>query len=270
MAHKQNLHVHSTFCDGRDTPEEMVAQAIARGFDSLGFSIHSRVDYSPMKISDERIEAYKKEILRLREAYKDKLKIFLGLEHDFYSSSSPLGFEYTLIAVHYLKTKNGICGFDRGLDVTTEYINENFDGDGMAFAKCYYETLSTAADNGNFDIIAHIDLVTKNNEKGKYFDQSSKEYLRYAFDAIDALKGKVPFFEVNTGSVARGYRSTHYPQMELLKRLYECGFGATISSDCHNKDLIDFQFDEARDLLIEAGFKSKFVLTEDGFAEVGL
>ncbi len=270
MSHKQNLHVHSTFCDGRDTPTEMIEEAISRGFDSLGFSMHSRVPYSYMSISLERIEEYKKEITRLKDVYKDKLPLFLGIEHDFYSESSPYGFDYNLIAVHYLKTKNGILGFDGGLESTVKYIDENFDGDGMAFAKCYYETLAISADKDKFDIIAHIDLVTKNNEKGNFFDEDSKEYLGYALDAIDALKGKVPFFEVNTGAVARGYRSSHYPKMELLKRLRELGFGATISTDCHNKVFLDFAFDEARELLLEAGFKSKFVLTENGFAEVGL
>ena len=153
---------------------------------------------------------------------------------------------------------------------TVKYINDNFDGDGMAFAKCYYETLAMSCDTDKFDVIAHIDLVTKNNEKGRFFDTNTKEYLGYAFDAIDALKGKISLFEVNTGAVARGYRTTHYPQMELLKRLRECGFGATLSTDCHNKAYLDFEFDKAAEYLREAGFKSKFVLTENGFEEVGL
>ena len=271
MKNTQNLHVHSTFCDGKDTPTEMIERAILRGFDSLGFSMHSRVPYSAMKISDERIEEYKKEITRLKGEYKDKIKLFLGIEHDYYSSSSPLGFDYNLIAIHYLKTKNGVRGFDVSLEGTKKYIDENFDGDGMAFAKSYYETLAASADDAKFDIIAHIDLVSKNNEKGGFFDTGSKEYLGYAFDAIDALRGKVPFFEVNTGGVARGYKKEElYPQLELLKRLRECGFGATISSDCHNKDFIDFHFDEAAEYLRAAGFKSKFILTENGFSEVEL
>ena len=270
MLHKQNLHVHSIFCDGKDAPEEMVKEAIKRGFDSLGFSIHSRVLYSPLKMSDERIEEYKKEITRLKNEYSDKIKIFLGIEHDYYSDSSPYGFDYNLIAVHYLNTKNGICGFDRSLEATEKYINDNFDGDGMAFAKCYYETLAISADKDKFNIIAHFDLVTKNNEKGKFFDQNSKEYLGYAFEAMDALKGKVPLFEVNTGAVARGYRSTHYPQIEILKRLRELGFGATVSSDCHDRNYLDFEFDLAEEYLRSAGFKSKFILTENGFAEVGI
>lgn len=269
MSHKQNLHVHSTFCDGKDSPTEIIDEAIRRGFDSIGFSIHSQVPYSSLRITDERIEDYKKEINRLKTVYKDKIKIFLGIEHDYYSTSTLDGFDYNLLAVHYLKTDSGIFSFDTGLDRTLKYVNEHFGGDGMAFARRYYETLAMAADsNEKFDIIAHIDILTKNNEKGRFIDTSSKEYLSYAFDAIDAIKGKIALFEVNTGAIARGYRTSYYPQPEILKRLRECGFGATISSDCHNKDFLDFHFTEAAEYLREAGFKSKFVLTENGFSEV--
>ena len=271
MLNKQNLHVHTVFCDGKNTAEEMVNEAIARGFDSLGFSIHSPRAESIIQFGADHMGNYKKEILRLKAEYRDRLKIFLGIEEDYYSDNSdPAGFEYSLIAVHALKFGDKVYGFDTSLEKTTAYVNEHFGGNGMAFAKLYYQTLAKAADSFKYDVIAHIDLVTKNNEKGKFFDETSKEYFSYAFEAIDALRGKIPFFEVNTGAVARGYRSTHYPDMTILKRLRELGFGATISTDCHNKDLLDFEFEKATEYLREAGFKSKFILTDNGFAEVGL
>lgn len=37
----QNLHAHTTFCDGKDTPEELVHEAIRMDMDSLGFSSHA-------------------------------------------------------------------------------------------------------------------------------------------------------------------------------------------------------------------------------------
>ena len=103
MSYKQNLHVHSTFCDGKDTPTEMIEEAIKRGFDSLGFSIHSFVSCSPIRIDPERIRAYSEEIERLKPIYADRIKIFRGIEHDYYSDSTPNGYDYNLIAVHYLK-----------------------------------------------------------------------------------------------------------------------------------------------------------------------
>lgn len=270
MQNKQNLHVHTTFCDGRDTPEEIISEAISRGFDSIGFSIHSYLTCSTIGITPEKIEAYKREILRLKEKYRGKFDVFLGMEYDIYSDCSPLGYDYTLCAVHYLKTPEGRRTFDVGTEGTLDYVQKYFNGDGMAFARSYYEALSSAADYGSFDVIAHIDLVTKNNEKYRFIDTDSGEYLEYAFGAIDALKGKIPYFEVNTGAVARGYRTSPYPQRELLQRLKSNGFGALITSDCHDKRFLDYYFDEAREYLAHLGFKSRFILTDTGFREVAL
>ena len=47
MKYRQNLHTHTTFCDGKDTPEELIEAAIAKGFDSIGFSGHSYMFYAP-------------------------------------------------------------------------------------------------------------------------------------------------------------------------------------------------------------------------------
>ena len=70
---KSNLHTHTTFCDGKNTPEDVVKEAIERGFDIIGFSAHA---YTPTNsqwcLKKEREEAYAKEIIRLKEEYKDK------------------------------------------------------------------------------------------------------------------------------------------------------------------------------------------------------
>ena len=63
----QNLHTHSTYCDGHDTPEETVLRAIELGFDTIGFSGHSHMYFSPLiGMTPEATEAYKQEIARLK------------------------------------------------------------------------------------------------------------------------------------------------------------------------------------------------------------
>lgn len=266
MTYKQNLHTHTTFCDGRNTPEELVQEAIKRGFDSLGFSMHSYVVCSGIG-SLQALEAYKIEIQRLKEQYSDRIKIYLGIEYDVFSEQQADGFEYTIASVHCLK-QNGVCrDFDTNLAGTLQYIEECFAGDSLAFAKCYYETVASIPQFGNFDILGHFDLIAKNNEKMKFLDTESTQYLDCAKATIHELRGKIPFFEVNTGCIGRGYRSTAYPQIELLKEFRECGFGAVISSDCHQKEFLDCNFEDAKQLLQSAGYNTIYVLTEQGFRE---
>ena len=272
MDHKQNLHIHTNYVDGKDTPEGIVQKAIERGFDSIGFSEHSYLKYSSFsrQLIPEKEEQYKQDIKNLKKRYKDKIDIYCGLECDFYSDLNKDGFDYIIGSVHYLDCNGSIVTFDRGLKETLDYVNDNFDGDGMAFAKRYFETVARLPEKENIDIIGHFDILTKNNERGRFIDTSAKAYLTLGLEAIHALKGKIDLFEINTGAISRGYRSSPYPQMDFLKEFKRLGFGAVITSDCHDKNYIDCFFGEAKQLLLAAGFTSKFVLTENGFSEVVL
>lgn len=273
MTYLQNLHTHTTYCDGRDTPVEMIESAISQGFDSIGFSGHSYTFYSTASYpitTLEKTEAYKKEISELKEKYAGKIDLFLGLEFDMYSGVDLSGYDYLIGACHYLRKGDGYVAFDRSAEFVRNVIETEFSGNGMEFAKEYYRQLSTLPEYGNFDIIAHFDIHTKNIEKIPFFDVNSKEYLDSAFGAISALKGKIPFFEVNTGAISRGYRTTPYPSLPILKELKRQGFGAVISSDCHDAKNLKVGFDQARELLIEAGFNEKYVLTKTGFCAAEL
>ena len=108
MKYLQNLHTHSTYCDGKDTLEEMILSAIEQGFQSVGFSGHSYMHYSPgHSMSIAGTEEYKKEIAALKEKYKGQLDIFCGLEVDMYSEVDLSGYDYLFGTAHYLK-KDGI------------------------------------------------------------------------------------------------------------------------------------------------------------------
>ena len=267
----QNLHTHTTFDDGKNTAEEMINAAISKGFGSIGFSGHSYTEYSAeYTMSVDGTKEFQKEIKRLKEKYKGKIDVFLGLEADMYSDFDLSEYDYSIGALHCLEIDGNYVGFDRSADVVKDIIETHFGGDGMAFAKKYYSELSSLPTYGNFDVIAHFDIITKNIEKVNFFNTESEEYLKYAFDALDSMRGKIPLFEVNTGAISRGYRKAPYPMKNIMRQMKEWGFGAIISSDCHNAEYLDCAFPEARELLLECGFKEKYILTPSGFCAVEL
>ena len=58
MKYLQNLHTHTTYCDGKNTAEEMVQKAIELGFRSLGFSGHAPMpDSIPASYPDYRLRS---------------------------------------------------------------------------------------------------------------------------------------------------------------------------------------------------------------------
>ncbi|MBQ2957852.1 MAG: histidinol-phosphatase HisJ family protein [Clostridia bacterium] len=271
MKNLQNLHTHTNYCDGKDTPEEMIQTAIDKGFDSIGFSGHSYMYFAEdHSMSVAGTEEYKREITTLKGKYEGKLDIFLGLEFELYSEVDLKGYDYLIGSSHYLKFGDRIVGFDRSAEIVKGVIDEWFGGDGMKYAKEYYKTLARLPEYGDFDILGHFDLITKHSEKHDYFDTESDEYKEYAVRAAEALAGKIPYFEVNTGAISRGYRTTPYPSMFIMKELKRLGFKPLISSDCHDRNDLDIAFEESERMLKECGFTERYILTKNGFKAVPL
>jgi len=273
MIIKQNLHTHSTYCDGQDTPEEMILTAIGKGFDSVGFSGHSYMYFAEdHSMSLAGTEEYKREIRQLKEKYAGKIEIFLGLEFEMYSTQVDLndGYDYLIGSSHYFNFGDKIVGFDRSQEVVKGVIDDCFGGDGMKYAREFYKNLARLPEYGDFDILAHFDLIAKHAEKADFFDMESDEYKEYAVRAAEALAGKIPYFEVNTGAISRGYRTSPYPTPFMMREMRRLGFKPLISSDCHNRADLDCAFDLAEQMLLEAGFTERYVLTKEGFMPVAL
>ncbi len=270
--YKQNLHTHTSFCDGKDTPRHILEVAKRKCFNSIGFSEHSPSYYNAKQggMAKEDTNEYISQITALKEEYADTLDIFCGIEFDMYSDIDTSCYDYVIGSLHYLKIQDDYIAIARPAQIVEECVNKYFGGDGMKFARSYYEQLCELPKYGRFDFLAHFDLVTRNNELLQLFDENSAEYMRYVIEAAESLKNDIHLFEINTGSMARGYRSVPYPSFAILKELKRLGYGAIITSDCHNAERLDSSFDDAAELLKEAGFKEKYILTINGFIPISI
>ena len=268
----QNLHTHSTFCDGKHTPEQMVHFAIEKGFSSLGFSSHSYSTLPHRRLEDwlPRNIEYRREVERLKKEYSSRLEIFLGLEVDLGSVIDHKDYDYLIGAVHQLRAGEDMFSVDSKIEVAREGIKTHFGGSGMRYAVAYFKQVAELGESGQFDILAHLDLITKFKEMDTLFDESDPRYLSAACDAMDALEGRIPYFEVNTGAISRGYRTAPYPALPLLAELKRRRFGAIVTTDCHDGEWLDCHYRESVDLLREAGFEERYILTKNGFVPIAL
>jgi len=262
----QNLHTHSTFDDGRDSCESTIQRAIELGFDSIGFSGHSYMPYSPSySMSPETTLDYKKEVCRLKEKYAGVIDVYCGIEFDMYSTDPLEGYEYIIGSLHYLLLDGEHVGFDRSAEEVKRIIDTHFHGDSLAFARAHFESLAQMPKYCRCDIVGHMDLLAKHNETMHFFDTESKEYRRYALEAIDVLCRDVGIFEINTGCIPRGYRKNPYPDPFLLKSIRERGGSIVISSDCHDNRYLNHGFADALELARRCGFKEVLKLSGQGF-----
>lgn len=270
----QNLHTHTVFSDGKNTPEEMVLEAIRLGGRSLGFSEHSPLppaaNADNWAMATEDVDAYRKEIFRLREAYAGKIDIFLGMELDIDSPAPADAWDYLISSVHGVWA-GGVClAVDSHANEFDRIVREYFGGDCLSFAETYYRRSAEAVGTGGARIVGHFDLITMNNEGGQRFDEGDRRYRRAALEALEAVMERDVIFEINTGAMSRGYRSTPYPSLFLLRAIRERGGRICIASDSHSTATITHAFPRAAELAESCGFREAWVLAKTGFQPVGL
>ena len=266
----QNLHSHTTYCDGSLTPEEMVQAAIAKGCDSFGFSGHSYMAFDPKPSMDaDETERYRQDVGRLREKFAGIIELFCGIEQEYYSEGPPVGFDYIIGSVHYLMKDGAYISVDTGAKHQQASVDEHYGGDYYAFAEHYYETMADIAKT-NADIVGHFDIVTKFNADDSRFDTSHPRYIAAAIDAMGEVLKSCRLFEVNTGAVYRKIKREQYPSTFLLRELHKRGGEVILSSDSHDGESICWMFAEMRELLRSVGFKYVKYFTDDGFTDMRL
>ncbi len=280
---KINLHTHSSFCDGKNTAEEMVQSAIERGISVLGFSGHCMYPLNPefytpvdhlWHMPSERIADYAAEIRRLAHKYEGQIKLLLGFEADYFCSTrygnaipdkaAYARFEpdYLIGSVHFINASDEEFGFytvDNKAECVEQALNTFYKKpdntiDGKAAVCDYFEAERQMLKRGNFEIMGHPDLIRLRNGALNFFDEKDewyKEQLRLT--AKEAAAAGV-IAEINTGAVARGLMSELYPSLQFLEYLKAAGVPVCINTDSHKVDTIDFGLDSAKEYAKKAGY----------------
>lgn len=267
----QNLHMHSLWDDGQNSTDEMVRAAIAAGLISVGFSGHSPVPFpAEWTIAKEDLPAYRAEVRRLQETYTGRIDIFCGLEWDLLSETDFADCDYVIGSIHHIPLESETINVDNSPEETKRYLSACFGGDADAAAKAFFAQYGALAEIAEIDIIGHFDLITKFDERHHFFDAESPVYTSAALEAMEALVKKDKIFEINTGAISRGYRTTPYPSRELLTMLKKMGGRITISSDAHTADGVACSFGPAEELALSCGFKEIWNLDGKKFVPAGI
>ena len=237
-----DLHMHTIWSDGTNTAEEMVQEAIRKGLETVGISDHSSGD--PCGMTLEQSADYRAEIARLKEKYAGQIRVLCGLERDYFTDDFA-DYDYTIGSVHWLAMPDGHrVPIDYMAEKLREGTEKYFGGDFYALAEAYYAMMAKVVEVTKCDIIGHFDLITKFIEQDSAFDTNHPRYVKAWQQAADELLKTGKPFEVNTGAISRGYRTTPYPAKEIRDYIRAHGGKLIMSSDAHAKENIAFRFDE--------------------------
>ena len=267
---RQNLHAHSTYDDGRASLRGMIEASMAAGLTSMGVSVHSPLPYeSGWGVYPDRLDEYVAEMHALTQEYAGRITVFTGIEWDILTKTDLSRFEYVIGSVHHMPYGDpGPCVDHRA--ETTQEIIAHYGGDADAMAEAYYAQYDAVANEPAVDIVGHIDLLTKFDEQMGFFTKQTGRYMNAALAAMEKLVRAGKIFEINTGAISRGYRTTPYPDRALLGALREMGGKITISADAHHPSGVACAFDRAEALAKACGYTSAMVLrrTDGGAAFV--
>lgn len=262
---KADYHVHSTYCDGKNTPREIAEEAVRCGMDALGFSSHAHKPDSHCGMTLEATENYIAEVSALKVAYADRIQIYLGTEEDSTHLIDRSRYDYIIGSKHFFVKDGTHYSIDGSFD-RFQRCMEVFDFDALALADAYYSDFCAYVECRRPDIIGHFDLITKFDEQSdaSLFLKNERYYVAAEKYARRAARTGC-LFEVNTGALSRGYRTMPYPSERLLHVLLKEGAGVVLTSDAHRAEHLAFAFDEARALLRDVGFSYTYVFYDGRF-----
>lgn len=239
-----DLHNHTKLCNhatGETT--DYVKAAIAQGTKYFGFSDHAPMYFDEAyRMQENQMPLYEKEVLDLKEQFKDQINILLGYEVDYldgYILDSVLArkVDYFIGSVHFI----GNWGFDN-----PEFIGEYKGKDIDKIWQDYFEANKALVKSGLFDILGHMDLL-------KVFNFLPKKDIKIlALDLVKEIKRSNIVVEINLSGLRKPVKE-QYPSRPIIELLQEENVPITLSSDAHNPKHIGYKSAQILEMLKDMG-----------------
>ena len=222
-----NYHTHTPRCGHAVGSErEYIERAIEGGIKTLGFSDHAPYSFDkPGKYPNVRMEpselpGYAETLFSLRNEYRDRLSLHLGVEAEFYpkyfyaliNDLRSCGVEYMILGQHFLGNEIGEPGSMAATcdpSVLDRYVSQVMEG----------------LETGLFTYLAHPDVLR--------FEGDPHEYDRlYRRLCVRARELNVPL-EINLLGIKNG---RHYPNEAFWRIAGEEGNTVILGSDAHRPE----------------------------------
>jgi histidinol-phosphatase (PHP family) len=180
---------------------------------------------------------------------REETDLRLGIEADFVPGREdrmanllePFGWDYVIGSVHFLR--------DYAVDMPGAFDVWGRGESAEKVWKRYFETLAEAARTGQYDIMAHPDLV---KVWGGSRPAPEGDLRRYYEPAVEAFHEVGVAVEVSTAGLRKPVREI-YPARGFLELVVEAGLPVALSSDAHVPDHLGFGYEQAVELLADLG-----------------
>lgn len=246
-----DLHLHSHFSfDSNTNPEENVKSAIKNKIKIIAFTDHlDNFCQNDRDISFD-LDEYFSTIYKLREKYKNQIKILAGIEIGLaYENANKIDkfidenpFDFVIGSIHAVEFKD-VWLNRKNIEKNPEYY----------YRKYYEYMLECVKSCKNFSVLGHIDYIDRYLEDKSvipdfsFYEDLIEEILKELIKTNRALEYNAAGFRNNL--------SYANPKDEILEKYKNLG-GETITlgSDSHFSDTISYKINDGIKHLKDLGF----------------
>jgi HisJ family histidinol phosphate phosphatase len=207
-AYKSDLHIHSTFSDGHNTPEEIIKHAIHLNFEEIAIVDHVRR-------TTDWVDNFAIEIERLKHIYGDRIKLHSGIEAKVINQDGDIDARLDF----FPKIDLVLGAFHRIPKGQDEFLSEAEiikDNDGAL--KLWFEGFMKLLENHYIHIIAHPTAILK------------RYNIMVPFDMKNLIARKT----ADCGKIIEFNSKYQVPDEEFLRILESHFVKLSFGSDSHN------------------------------------
>jgi histidinol-phosphatase (PHP family) len=228
-----DYHVHTARCGhAGGATRDYVLQAISRGLDEIAFTDHVPLWFLPgddpepgLAMTRAELPEYVEEVLALREEFRGRIDVLLGIEADFAEGHeeglrellAPYPWDVVLGSVHL------VAG--GWIDAPGAAARHEREGSANLWNE-YFRLVAKAAGSGTYDVMTHLDLPKKFGHRRPAECAAAEEA------AVAAIRAAGVAVEVSSAGLRKPV-GEEYPEPALLSKLVAAGVPLVFSSDGH-------------------------------------
>ena len=146
-----DLHLHSTFSDGYNTPQEIVERAITLGYKAIGIVDHVRR-------TTDWLDAFAREMGRLKQVYVNRIRLYSGIEAKVVNLKG----DVDAFTEFFAKVDLVLGAFHRIPKGQDKYFSpDEISRDKDKALEYWFKGMTKLLENGNVHVIAHPTAILK-------------------------------------------------------------------------------------------------------------
>lgn len=252
-----DYHTHHERCghaEGR--LEDYVKRAVEIGLEQIGLSDHMpllHVDpaeyYPGMAMPMEELPRYVEEALRLKEKYRDRIDVRVGLEGDYIEGYEEeierivtgYPWDYVIGSVHFLGE----------WDISDSRQLHGWEGKKvLEVYERYYDAVQKAAKTGFYDFLGHLDVIKRFGRRPE--DEEAERELERR--TLEVIREHDVAIELNASGLVMPCEDM-FPKRRMLETAFALGIPVTVGSDAHRPERVALNLDRAVECLKAIGYR---------------